>query len=296
MEYKKHINQWITVIWLIFICVAGYFVFRSLPIDFFTWRDINYFRVSLAISTGLVGSLPLVWVVHDYLVKKSWQVSFILTFLPAIAKYIPGKIWTFLGFVLQARNMVGISEKDASFFQVYNQLISMLASVILVIGSISIVNFFKGSRSLSHFNIGAVVLFLVSIIMLYFFIRIAEKYKHAIEKYRVFCHVVALSFQKILKGLSLALFVSAFTPVQGFVFEIVLAFVIAAQIGIFAFFAPAGLGVTESAYVLLLSEPFTLATAVQIAIFARVWQIILDVLLFVASFILKLCYFREFRA
>jgi heme/copper-type cytochrome/quinol oxidase subunit 4 len=255
----------------------------------FIWENIDYTRAGLGIMTGMIFSLPLVWIVHDYLVKKSWLISFILTFLPAIAKYIPGKIWSVLGFILQAKNMANISEKDASFFQLYSQIIGLLSSVLLTIIGITTI---KNSQLLFHFNVGAIILLLASVFAIYMLIKISKNYNHIINKSRIIPHITALSIQKISKGLSLILFLSAFIPVHEFIFEILLAFIIAMQMGVLAFFAPAGLGVTEGAYAMLLSDQFTLAVAIQIAILARIWQTILDFLLAIIGFILKLIFFE----
>lgn len=289
MKYKKKINKLLTAIWLIVLCIVSYIVLKDLPPDLFIWENIDYTRAGLGIMTGMIFSLPLVWIVHDYLVKKSWLISFVLTFLPAIAKYIPGKIWSFLGFILQAKNMANISEKDAGFFQVYSQIIGLLSSVLLTIIGITVI---KNSQLLFHFNVGAIILLLGSVFAIYMLIKISKNYNHIINNSRIILHVIALGIQKISKGLSLVLFLSAFIPVHEFVFEILLAFIIAMQMGVLAFFAPAGLGVTEGAYAMLLSDQFTLAVAIQIAILARIWQTILDFLLAIIGFILKLSFFK----
>lgn len=294
MKYKNQINKLLTAIWLIVLCIVSYIVLKDLPPDFFSWENIDYTRAGLGIVTGMIFSLPLVWIVRDYLVKKikySWFISFILIFLPAIAKYIPGKIWSFLGFLLQAKNMANISEKDASFFQVYNQIIGLLSSVLLTIIGITTINSIKNSQLLFYFNVGAIILLLASVFAIYMLIKISNNYNHKINKSRIIPHITALSIQKILKGLSLVLFLSAFIPIHDFIFEIMLAFIIAMQMGVLAFFAPAGLGITEGAYVMLLSDHFTLAVAIQIAILARIWQTILDFLLAIIGFILKLILF-----
>lgn len=289
MKYKNQINKLLTAIWLIVLCIVSYIVLKDLPPDLFIWENIDYTRAGLGIMTGMIFSLPLVWIVHDYLVKKSWLISFILTFLPAIAKYIPGKIWSVLGFILQAKNMANISEKDASFFQLYSQIIGLLSSVLLTIIGITTI---KNSQLLFHFNVGAIILLLASVFAIYMLIKISKNYNHIINKSRIIPHITALSIQKISKGLSLILFLSAFIPVHEFIFEILLAFIIAMQMGVLAFFAPAGLGVTEGAYAMLLSDQFTLAVAIQIAILARIWQTILDFLLAIIGFILKLIFFE----
>ncbi len=286
---EKKINKLLTAIWLIVLCIVSYIVLKDLPPDLFRWENIDYTRAGLGIMTGMIFSLPLVWIVRDYLVKKSWLISFILTFLPAIAKYIPGKIWSFVGFILQAKNMANISEKDAGFFQVYSQIIGLLSSVLLTIIGITVI---KNSQLLFQFNVAAIILLLGSVFAIYMLIKISNNYNHIINNSRIILHVIALGIQKISKGLSLVLFLSAFIPVHEFVFEILLAFIIAMQMGVLAFFAPAGLGVTEGAYAMLLSDQFTLAVAIQIAILARIWQTILDFLLAIIGFILKLTFFK----
>jgi hypothetical protein len=298
MEIKKknQLNNLLTTIWLIVLCLASYLIVKDLPTDFWQWETINYTRAGLGIIMGMLFSLPLVWIMADYLalnkLKHASLIAFVLTFLPAIAKYIPGKIWSFWGFILQAKQTANISETDASFFQIYAFLIGLFSSIILTFIGITLLNTFKPSPMLWQINLGAMVLLVASLIAAYLLIKLSHFFNHVINKNKILPHLIIISLQKIGRGFSLILFLSAFLPIKEFSFEIGMAFIIAVQMGILAFFAPAGLGVTEGAYVMLLSDQLTVVVALQIAILARLWQISLDFLLAIFAFVFKVFWLK----
>ena len=287
---KQLSGKLFAVVWVAAVVAVAFRTARMLPADALKWETVNYPLAGLGVCTGIVFSLPMVWILRDYLLKnedRPWLIAFVVTFLPAIAKYIPGKVWSFLGFMLQAREMAHITNKDAVIFQIYLQIIGILSSMTLALAGALVGNFLGQQQVGSRINAGVLVLLLAGVGGLAALRKIAGRHGHVIAKQRVFHHIAALSLQKIFKGFSLVLFLSAFISVQGHVPQIMLAFIIAMQMGLLAVFSPAGIGVTEGTYVLLLSGTYPMVLAVKIAMLARIWQTLLDLACAGAGLLIK---------
>jgi hypothetical protein len=283
--------------WLVVICLAGFFVFRQFQGQL-VFHDIHWKLASMGLALGLFSSLPITYLIYDYLIPPSnpnrASISFILTFLPSIAKYIPGKIWTVAGFLYQAEKLSGISKKDASFFQIYMQLNGVISSSILSLIGLFFAKFlFDDPGFLIYLFWGALLLLIICVIGIFLFYKASKKLRHRVSLKKMPHHILAFSIQKIFKGVSLYLFICAFSPIFDYLFEIVFAFVISMQLGLLAFFAPAGIGITEGAYMFLLSGVLSPATALNIALIARVWHTIIDFVMALTAFILKLLIARS---
>ncbi len=281
-ELKNKFNSILSLIWLITIIVTGYITFKKFPFDLLNFSNIQYNYLIVGLFTGVLSSLPIVFVLKDVLLKDNTNANisaFILTFLPAIAKYIPGKIWSVVGFIAQAQKLTGIPKKSAGFFLLYIQIIGVMTSGILVMIGLLFYDFIKPLKGQYYFNAAAVLVLLSSIIAIIVYKRISSNFSEIIKYKQIFLHIFIFSIQKLLKGLALVIFLSSFVSVRGHYIEIIISFIVASQIGIIAFFAPAGIGVTEGAYVLLLSNYFSVEIALQFAIAARLLQTLIDFIL-----------------
>lgn len=287
-NFRLILDKILTVVWIGILILVLYKVYEyASPI----WErilniDINF--VVIGIIIGLFFSMPSVWLLRDYFHRfnknNSWSIAFFLMFLPALGKYIPGKVWAVGSFVINAKTIASISVGDSMIFQFYFQIIGIIATTLLVIAG-----YFMGYEII--FSISFLIIFLIILLfcsgLSVALARTMKKYQIKIRTDRVFHHGLALIGQKILRGISLIVFISAFMEVNSYVVHIMFAFFLAMQIGVLAFFAPAGLGITEGAYIMTLSGVLGTESAITIALLSRVWSMSLDIILGISALLVK---------
>lgn len=287
-DSRRGVNAALTVVWVgILGSVAWKLAQYSSPV----WGRIDQvspMRLMAGIATGVAFTLPLAWVMYDYFCRMGRNmgrpVALVLTFLPAIGKYIPGRVWAASSYLYHARELAGLAIDEAALFLVYVQVVSILASVALaVLGMLLTVT---PALTAQH-GIGATIMVLACLVALLVSRQYERRFGRAADLRRLPRHLGALVLQKIARGGALALFVSAFVDIAGQFPLLVLSFVVATQIGVLAFFAPAGLGVQEGAFLLMLSGALGPEQAALIAVLARIWQIAIDLILAVAALGLK---------
>jgi hypothetical protein len=285
---KLLIENLLTLIWIIVVSAVIVQIYRyALPV----WDRIGSFNLPLVLSSiaaGIFSGLPSVWILGDYFHKfkrpSAWSLAFILTFLPAIGKYIPGKIWVAGSFILHASNLANITVGDSMVYQIYFQILGITATVLLLLCG-SLVGY-QIIYSVEFLIAGAVILF--SLIALIIFLgKLLDRYRIKPRTDRIFPHLAALVVQKVLRGISLVIFVSAFIDIHAYTASILLSFFIAMQIGVLAFFAPAGLGITEGVYMVTLSPVMGIENAILVAVLSRIWHTLLDALLAVLALLIK---------
>jgi len=245
-NYSKIVYKILTVFWVVALTLVLLKLYEYASPVWDRISNVNTLFVVIGIIFGLFCSSPSVWVLRNYFSEfnknNSWSIAFFLTFLPALGKYIPGKIWAVGSFVLHASNLANVTVSESMVFQIYFQVVGITATTLLVVFGY----FFGFEIILSIEFLIIFILVLVSCLGLSVLLsRYMKQYKIKLRTDRFLHHVMALVVQKILKGICLVIFISAFMDINANAVNILFAFFIAIQIGILAFFAPAGLGITE---------------------------------------------------
>jgi len=290
-NYSKILHIILNVFWAVALTLVLLKLYEYASPIWDRISNVNIVFVVIGIIFGLFCSFPSVWVLRNYFSEfnknNSWSIAFFLTFLPALGKYIPGKIWTTGSFVLHANNLANVTVSESIVFQIYFQVVGVTATTLLVI-----FGYFLGFEII--FSIEFLVIFifvLVSCLGLSVLLsRNMKEYKINLKTDRFLYHVTALVVQKILRGICLVIFISAFIDINAYAVIILFAFFIAIQMGLLAFFAPAGLGITEGVYMIVLSPIIGPENAVVVALLSRVWHVLLDAILAVMALLVK--YYR----
>jgi len=287
-NFRMILDKFLTIVWVGVLILVSFKVYEYASPIWQRISNVDIIFVVVGIVVGLFFSMPSVWLLRDYFRRfdknMSWSIAFFLMFLPALGKYIPGKVWAIGSFVLNSKNLASIAIGDSMVFQFYFQIIGIIATSLLVIAG-----YFIGYEII--FSIEFLVIFLIILFTCFglsvVLVRSMKKYQVRIQSDRIWLHVMILIGQKIMRGISLVIFISAFMEINGNVIHILFAFFIAMQIGVLAFFAPAGLGVTEGAYIMTLSSVLGPETAITVALLSRVWSMVLDILLAMAALLVK---------
>lgn len=295
LEWMKNNRKLLSLTWLLALCAVIYLFTGLISSINIQWQKLDYINALIGIAGGVLFCSPMAWVTFDYFKeihthRQPIKISVILTFLPFIGKYIPGKIWSVTGFIAWARSLVGISVKDSGMFQVYTQITSIISTIILASIGLLLFNKNIGTEVQTNFWFTSAALFVICVAGIFTFHNIARRLNHNFLIERLPIHIVAFMLQKLLRSIAIYYFLSACLPVSHIPIEIMLAFVIAMQIGAMAFFAPAGIGATEGVYVLTLSSSGVLPIelALQVALFARIWQTITDVTLSLIGYLTEI--------
>lgn len=287
-NYSKIVYKILTVFWVVALTLVLLKLYEYASPVWDRISNVNTLFVVIGIIFGLFCSSPSVWVLRNYFSEfnknNSWSIAFFLTFLPALGKYIPGKIWAVGSFVLHASNLANVTVSESMVFQIYFQVVGITATTLLVVFGY----FFGFEIILSIEFLIIFILVLVSCLGLSVLLsRYMKQYKIKLRTDRFLHHVMALVVQKILKGICLVIFISAFMDINAYAVNILFAFFIAIQIGILAFFAPAGLGITEGVYMIILSPIIGPGNAITVTLLSRVWHVLLDAILAVMALLVK---------
>ena len=273
------------------------FLFRSLQVS---WADLAGLDPSrwLPRALPLAASMVLVLAVYLYLVglwaglaqqldagHLPFAAAVRVFFIANLGKYIPGKVWQVAGLgYLAARE--GLVPGRALFAAVLNQAFSLCACV--TVGSLYLAFSTTVPRGTWLVALGSVVVILgalgsrrvhrriVSVLarrgMVHPEWTIPSPRRFALGWFGL--HIVAwLGY-----GLAFCLLWTAFRPLPRGV-EVLMAasaFPSAYVLGFLAFFAPAGVGVREGALVALTAPLLGRADATALAVIARVWLTVLE--------------------
>ena len=293
--HNKTLRASLSIAWLLVIAAVLYAIYDRIELGRIDWDHANIPAIMLSLAMVMLASLPMYWIQIDYFpqlkqLNKAWAESWVLCFLPLAGKYIPGKIWAFSGFVIQARMAANLPVKETSFYQGYAFMVSLVSTAILLLLSLFMgLGGLHASTWLSLIG-GLLACLLLAGLGLFAMRRILSGIGQQANWMSLLRHSLAMTLQKLGKVASLLVFLSAFIPVTDMLAEIAVAYFLATQAGALAFFAPAGLGVTEGFYVLVLSGPAGLEPAITIALLARVWLTLGDALLVISAAWLKFIY------
>ena len=294
-DRKSFLNRLLNVVWLTVLVIVGVYIYEYLHSVTGKIDEIDYLYISISIVTGVIFTLPAAWILMDYFdgfnIRHSLPVAIFLVFVPALGKYIPGKIWALGSFVLYGKSIVNISAENALVFQIYFQLMSVVSTILLLLAG-----YVLGYKSM--YSVEFLLITVIIILALFVIVTMLKKRVQntglKINTEKSFNHLLAFTLQKILRGISLVIFISAFIDIGDHWVVILFSFFAAMQVGVLAFFAPAGLGVTEGAYILILSPVLGPEIAVLVAIISRAWLTALDFILAACGLACKRYYIEKF--
>jgi hypothetical protein len=249
------------------------------------WR---FEPLKLVLSTVLLfgGSLlsVLFWQ-YDFKVCSKIKPSFLTVYtiinLSNLGRYVPGKLWQFLGIFFLSKK-AGISEKQAAVATVISEATQKVSS--LIFGLFFLLVFF-GDYSYAMALLPVVLgLFFIHpkflTATINFFLKIMKKNPIDLD-FRYSTIVFFLLFNGLIWFVnSTAFFIFAGALVKlrfEFFWFVCLVFPISWTIGWLALFAPGGIGVREGVVSYLLSYFLPLEIAITIAILSRIWLTLVEV-------------------
>lgn len=286
----------IIAIFFIRIITESFYQIRN-----FSWK-FNYFSLSISFLLLFLyyGLRVVAWsfIIENLGVKPPSCIKlFKIYYITFPAKYIPGKIWTFLGrlYMLSKHN---VSEAKAFKSIVWEFLLFLTTGVLLFLFLL----FF--SKEISGINSVALVCTIVLLIYISFYpsfwFKIIDFLVKKIKKVNYPCDA-ELTKMAVLKfliiylslwlicGTAFYFFINSIYEMPfTYLFFVICIYPISWIAGTLFFLTPSGLGVSEGVMAGLLSFYFPLPIAVVISILSRIWISVGEVTYFILALRLKL--------
>lgn len=214
-----------------------------------------------------------------------------------VAKYLPGSVWSLVGRVVLCRRL-GVSSFVASAALLMDAVCQVVAGVI--VGLVALPTFAASGPLGERAALIPLAAALVAVVIgmhpavLNAALTAAEQLLARLGRPRalprvpyrygfVLAMLLFYTFNWAVLGLGFALLGQALSPVPlaaGQLLMLAGAFTIAWNVGVFALFAPAGLGVREAAIAILLASAFPSGWPALLALAARVWIVLGEALAF----------------
>lgn len=259
------------------------------------WRELSAFDWDVAFGQLAASILALaavlawgVWVWQRVLIRFEERVSFPalarIWFLSNLARYIPGKVWQFVGAAELAR-AAGISRTVLLTSMVVHVGFSLLSAAVVAVATLAPRGLLSEGLPVGLLAGAVAALFLVHPAVLNRGLRLVPRALHRDVlvwrgRWRDGLWLLALSV------ISWALYGLAFTMFVDSILEVPLALAVPLTgvnalsflAGYFAFITPAGLGAREAAMALLLAPFASPGIAAVIAVVSRLWVIAAELL------------------
>ena len=289
------------------IILIFYFLLKGLISNWNQVKDFDWqFNYYLLIISFALQIMALFWLV------KIWQRMlrhtrssvpyfklFKVWFFTNLGKYLPGKIWQFLGMVYMLERE-GVPKKNSFSTGVLAQAFSVISGLIISV-------LFLGANLYSHFfsknptlvMVGAVFGLAILVLACYpkilerivnLGLRILKKEKISLDitLKDVIIYLLFYSFSWLLFGLAFLIFVKAMADASFNMYPMLTgAFAFSLNIGFLAIFTPGGIGVREGVLVFLLSSFFPLPVSTLISLLSRLWITVGELLCFLIAVPLK---------
>ena len=257
-------NKYVSAFLLVLVLIAV-LLFAKRSLSGLTESDLSELSFcSLLLALGLITLAYLnrfiFWTVLtvSFQLKAPFLLAFRAFFYSLLGRYIPGKAGLFL---FRIRAYEGGSRKKVGAALITEYIATLLAACILIIAGTM---FIPDTNTLftRYIPIGLFVVFVIflhpailkkTINSLFKLIR-----KEPLEVFPATKTLIAITsgyvFSGMLHGLALFLLLRVFSPLGLGMYPLVTgAYYMAAMVGVFAFFAPGGIGVREGVLFLLLS-------------------------------------------
>ena len=277
------------------------YLFLTLAVLYFLYRNINYnwrqlleyefnlnfslFIFSLVIMLLTLLLLPMSWrvVLKGFNIKLSFTKSYIFMNISQLGKYLPGKLWIFIGQTYYIAKE-GKSKTLGFFSTIVQTLISVTSGMTVYF----IIHLLIGDT-----DVLADYWFVFLFVPLFFFAALPSCQRLVLwliskirEKKTMF---VTMPYSSIISAFVLMLLYWLITGLAFYImarsayavsFEILplmtSAMAIAWVIGFLAFFSPSGLGIREGFLIVILRNAMPLEQAIVISFLSRIWFVLCD--------------------
>jgi uncharacterized membrane protein YbhN (UPF0104 family) len=289
------------------IALIFYFLFKSLLANWSQIKDFNWqFNYYLLILSFVLQILALFWLVKIWermLRHTGSSVSYFklfkVWFVTNLGKYLPGKVWQFLGMIYMLEKE-GVPKKNSFSTGVLAQSFSVISGLFISI-------IFMGAGLYSQFFsrypglVWAGVVFSLALLGLLCYPKVLEKILNLgleilkKEKIRlditgkdVIIYFLSYSLSWLLFGLAFLIFVKSMAQASFDMYPTLTgAFAFSLNIGFLAIFVPGGIGVREGILVFLLTPFFPLPVSTLISLLSRLWITMGELLCFLIAIPLK---------
>jgi uncharacterized membrane protein YbhN (UPF0104 family) len=262
------------------------------------WRQVKDASFTFAVFPLLLSTLVFafsyfiqIWAWYLITLKLKIAISFRETlegwFYSQLGKYLPGKVWIFLGRIYYYESR-GKSKKSVSVALYFEMVTAIVAAGLVFLAAL--IFFAEIWPCYSWRQSGwLVLLFLLSFISLH--PRVLQKILNwTLAQFKKEPISLPISYSDILwillvciiswviGGVGFYLFVDALYPVAPqYILFLTGALAISSILGLIAIFAPSGLGVREGALVYLLSFMMVTPVAVIISVLTRIWMTLIEI-------------------
>ena len=295
------------LIQFLLIGVIFYFLIRGLLANWgqvkdFDWK-FDYYLLTLSVALQVLTLLWLLKIWKSILRRTGSSVTyrklFKAWFISNLGKYVPGKVWQFLGMLLLLERE-GVPKKNTFSTGVLGQTLSVISGLLisaLFLGS----DLYSQILAKNPALIIVLIVFLIGVLALIFYPQLLERAINLalrilkkdqilldLKSKNVFLYILSYSLAWLFFGLAFTIFIKAFTPTPlGMYPGLTGAFAFSFNIGFLALFAPGGIGVREGILVLLLGSYFPAPVAILISILSRLWMSLVELLCFLIALPLK---------
>ena len=285
----------IKVLQILYLLVVFFFIFKFLKESF---RGIDILELKISFSYLILSFLMLLlYMLNTFLIWHYITIfndcnlkmldSVYIKSYSELGKYLPGKVFGYAilvdGYKKENKSLVNLS--SSCYIQLFASLLSSLIITFIAI-------FFSDNRLIYYYRYYSLVFVFILIVFMHpkilkFIIQLCFKL------FKIDASIVHFSYFHILKivflylinwlffGVAVIFFIrSVFDVSWGQYFFILGSFAISGLVGMFAFFAPSGMGVREGVLIVALKLIMLPFDAGLVSIFSRVWFIISDFLLF----------------
>lgn len=261
--------------------------------------SFNYFYLTFSIFITTIAFLLQVYIWKSILefvgYKASFDGVFRLFYISNMGRYIPGKVWSFLGVVYIGKKML-IHPRYTTATVVIGILTSLTACFLLSI----LLFFIYPIAGLEQYKLFAIPIFIALAVLVYpkFFKKVVNFFfkkgisNETVDYQFTLSHIIkTIGFYTInwlLFGLAFSFLVRSIIAIPSLIFVKTLSiFLISYLIGYLVLFVPGGIGVREGAMVVLLKQFMPVYLATGIAIFSRIIFSILEVIMFLVALRIK---------
>jgi len=292
---------------VIIILLIFYFLIKNLVSNWNQVKDFDWqFDYPLLIVSFVLQIMALFWLVKIWggvLRHTGSSVSYFklfkVWFFANLGRYLPGKVWQFLGMIYMLEKR-GVPKRNSFSTAILAQSFSVISGLfiaVIFLGASLYSQFFSKNPALVMAGVifGLAILVLVcypkaleNILNLGLGILKKEKISLDIASKDVIIYVLCYSVSWLLFGLAFLIFVKSMAQASFDMYpSLTGAFAFSVNIGFLALFVPGGIGVREGILVLLLSSLFPLPIATLISLLARLWVTLAELLCFLIAVPLK---------
>jgi uncharacterized membrane protein YbhN (UPF0104 family) len=304
MDTKKILTRLAQVVVIILIF---YFLLKGLisnwnQVEDFDWK-FNYPLLALSFGLQITALAWLVGVWGRVLGHTGSSISYLklfkVWFFSNLGRYLPGKVWQFLGMVYMLEKR-GVPPRKSFSTAILAQSFSVISGLLIAFLFLG-VNLYSQFFARSPLLVVVMVVFGLFVLVIVFHPRLLnriinwglgilkrEKISLDITSKDVIIYILAYSVSWLLFGLAFLVFIKAMAEASfGMYPSLTGAFAFAFNIGFLALFVPGGIGVREGILVLLLSTLFPVPVATLISLLARLWVTVAELLCFLIAVPLK---------